>query len=58
MAETLKKEEWDLVSFRVHPATTHAIAQLLKKTGVSRPIWLAAAVERALAAAADQGLAQ
>ncbi|MER8528259.1 hypothetical protein [Mesorhizobium sp. M1272] len=49
MSGALKKEEWDLVSFRLHPAICHAVAQALKKAGVSRPVWLTAAVEKALA---------
>lgn len=46
----LKKEEWDLVSFRLHPDTCHAVARAMKQKGiVSRPQWLSAAVEKALA---------
>lgn len=54
MAAVLKKEEWDLVSFRVEPATVHAIAQAMRRQGItSRPEWLTAAVEKALA---EQGM--
>lgn len=52
----LKKEEWDLVSFRVEPATCHAIAQAMRRQGITRrPEWLTAAVEAALVA---QGVAR
>ncbi|MER8816306.1 hypothetical protein [Mesorhizobium sp. M0965] len=46
----LKKEEWPLVSFRLHPDTCHAIAQSMRRQNIqSRPDWLSAAILKALA---------
>ncbi|MER8991055.1 hypothetical protein [Mesorhizobium sp. M0678] len=51
----MKKENWPLVSFRLHPDTCHAVAQAMRRQGIkSRPEWLIAAITRELAEQAAQ----
>ena len=47
---TLAKEDWPMLAAKVHPDLLYRIARVMKKQAVtSRPTWLIAVLEKALA---------